>query len=147
MKRVLGALLPLLLAPSLAFAQVGTQSPVLGIPSTAGTLAISAGGTWQQVFAANPGRAELFLENYCTATSQNIASTESLFIYFGPTAPSGNPWTLGAVELAACGSQTFAGTFQGGSTQLGPRGANYVPQTAVWVWGATINHAFSAWQG
>ena len=56
--------------------------------------------------------ATLWIENYCTATSQNITTAESLFVYFLPPRrprPQRHPvLALGAFELAACGSQVFA---------------------------------------
>jgi hypothetical protein len=104
--------------------------------SPASPLAVTLGGTWQLLFAANTNRKTLWVENYCSTTTQNIGATESLFIYFlppstaAPTTAAGP--TLGAFELVACGSQVFSGTYN--STQ------------AVYVLGATTGHAFAAWQ-
>ena len=111
------------------FAQaVGPMSP-------ASVLAITTGGSWQVAFAANDNRKTLWIENYCTATSQAV-TPESLFVYFlppstsAPTTASGP--SLGAFELAACGSQVFTGS--------------YMTRQAVYVLAATSLHQFTAWQ-
>ena len=80
-------------------------------------------------------RTTLWIENYCTATSQNITTPESLFVYFLPTGTAA-PTTasgpsLGAFELAACGSQVFAD--------------QYMTKQAVYVLGATTGHQFTGW--
>jgi hypothetical protein len=102
----------------------------------AATLSITTGGTWQVLFAANNNRSTLWIQNYCTATSQNITTAESLFVYFLPpstTAPtSASGPSLGAFELAACGSQVFAD--------------QYMTKQAVYVVGATTAHQFTGWQ-
>lgn len=130
MKRLLlAALLCLLALP--AGAQV---KPATLVPASTVNLSITTGGVWQQIFPQNFNRYVLFVENYCSATTQNIAGAESLFIYFqqGTTVPTGNPWTIGAVELTNCGSMTFNNTAT--TTQ------------AVYMWAATSAHGFSAWQ-
>ena len=114
------------------FVLLGLGLPVLAQQSVgpifpAATLSITTGGTWQVLFAANSNRSTLWIQNYCTATSQNITTAESLFIYFlptGVTAPTtASGPSLGAFELAACGSQVFANT--------------YITKQAVYVVGAT----------
>ena len=122
------------------FILLGMGLPVLAqhvgpiFPAT--TLAVTTGGTWQVLFAANANRTTLWIQNYCTATSQGITTAESLFVYFLPTgvaAPTtGSGPSLGAFELAACGSQVFAD--------------QYMTKQAVYVVGATTNHAFTGWQ-
>ena len=104
----------------------------------AATLTITTGGTWQQVFPANNNRVTLWIENYCSTTTQGVTA-ESLFVYFQqytnpstPITPSGTPQSIGAQELAACGSVVFNGT--------------NTPLQAIWVYAATTAHAFSAWQ-
>jgi hypothetical protein len=117
----------------------------LGLPALAvsvgpifpvATPSITLGGTWQAAFAANANRTTLWIQNYCNATSQGIPTAESLFVYFlptgvaAPTTASGP--SLGAFELAACGSQVFAD--------------QYMTKQAVYVVGATTGHQFTAWQ-
>lgn len=120
--------LSLLCGPAMA-QHVGPMTP-------AATLTVTAGGTWQLLFASNGNRTTLWLENYCSSTTQGIATAESIFIYFlppstaAPTTASGP--TLGAFELAACGSQVFTGS--------------YMTTQAVYILGATTSHAFAAWQ-
>jgi hypothetical protein len=87
------------------------------------------------LFAANGNRKTLWIENYCSTTTQAV-SAESLFVYFlppstaAPTTASGP--SLGAFELTACGSQVFTG--------------NYMTTQAVYVLGATTGHQFTGWQ-
>ena len=128
MRRLLvGLLLAVLCLPAVA-QSVGPMSP-------AATLSITLGGTWQLAFAANTNRKTLWIENYCSATTQGVTA-ESLFIYFlppstaAPTTASGP--SLGAFELTACGSQVFTGS--------------YMTSQAVYVLGATTAHQFTAWQ-
>jgi hypothetical protein len=122
------------------FVLLGMGLPVLaqhvGPIFPASVLSITTGGTWQLMFDANPNRTTLWIENYCTATSQNITTAESLFVYFlppnttAPTTASGP--SLGAFELAACGSQVFAD--------------QYMTKQSVYVVGATTAHQFVGWQ-
>ena len=108
----------------------------VGPINPAATLSQTTGGTWQVLFAANNNRSTLWIENYCTATSQGITTAESLFVYFlpqstiAPTTASGP--SLGAFELAACGSQVFAD--------------QYMTKQAVYVLSATTGHQFTGWQ-
>ena len=123
-----------------AFILLGMALPALAISVgpifPAATLSITTGGTWQSLFAANNNRTTLWIQNYCTATSQGITTAESLFVYFlptGGTAPtSASGPSLGAFELAACGSQVFAD--------------QYMTKQAVYVVGATTSHQFTGWQ-
>ena len=130
MKRIAALIAVLALCLSTAQAQhVGPIGP-------ASTLSITTGGTWQLLFDANGNRTTLWIENYCSASTQGIVTAESLFVYFlppgtaAPTSASGP--SLGAFELAACGSQVFTGS--------------YMTTQAVYVLGATTSHAFAAWQ-
>src|ERR1700674_938421 len=102
MKRLAAFIFAGLLYASAALGQaVGPISP-------ASPLTITTGGTWQLMFAANGNRKTLWIENYCSTTTQGVTA-ESLFIYFlppgtaAPTTASGP--SLGAFELIACGSQ------------------------------------------
>jgi hypothetical protein len=122
------------------FILLGMALPALAISVgpifPAAVLSITAGGTWQVLFAANANRTTLWVENYCSATSQAITTAESLFVYFfppGTTAPtSASGPSLGAFELAACGSQVFTD--------------QYMTKQAVYVVGATTGHQFTGWQ-
>jgi hypothetical protein len=123
------AAIALTLAVGPAVAQhVGPMGPAV-------TLSVTTGGTWQLMFAANGNRTTLWIENYCSATTQGVTA-ESLFVYFlppataAPTTASGP--SLGAFELATCGSQVFTGS--------------YMTTQAVYVLGATTGHQFTAWQ-
>src|SRR5579863_10316708 len=117
------------------FILLGFVLPVLaqavGPLIPASVLSITTGGTWQVLFAANGNRKTLWIENYCSSTTQAV-TPESLFVYFlppstsAPTTASGP--SLGAFELAACGSQVFTGS--------------YMSQQAVYVLGATTAHQF-----
>jgi len=99
---------------------MAAQGPLVN----AATLSITTGGTWQAMFPVNTNRSTIWVENPCNATSQGIATAESLFVAFGnmPTT------TAGAFELTSCGSLVMTGP--------------YVSQQAVWVYGATTSHAF-----
>jgi hypothetical protein len=122
-----------------AFILLGFVLPVLaqavGPITPAAVLSITTGGNWQVLFAANSNRKTLWIENYCSATTQAVTA-ESLFVYFlppstaAPTTASGP--SLGGFELAACGSQVFTGS--------------YMTQQAVYIFGATSLHQFAAWQ-
>lgn len=122
MKKLL-AVLFLFLFPSIAFGAVG---PLVN----ASPLTITAGGTWQQLFAAASGnRSTIWIQNPCTTTSQGIGTTESIYVSFSTLAPSGVT-SGGVFELAACGSLVMTGP--------------YISQQKVWVYGATTSHAFAA---
>jgi hypothetical protein len=124
-------MLPLVALLLLAGPVSAQIQPLHGSLSAANTLSITTGGSWQLLFSKTNTRNDLFVENYCTTTSQNIGTAESLFVWFGNGTPSGNPWANGSVELAACGSQTFD--------------ASFVVSQSVWVYAATTGHAFAAW--
>lgn len=125
MKKLL-LLLALILCPVSVYAAQGA----LG---NATTLTITAGGTWQTLFAQNLNRSTLWIENPATATSQGIVTAESLFIYFipvnGTCLASG---TTGAFELVAGGSLVMTGP--------------YVSQQAICIYAATTSHTFEAAQ-
>ena|ERR1700678_724263 len=122
-----------ILALMLAFGPARAQH--IGPIGPAATLSVTTGGTWQLLFAANTNRTTLWIENYCSTTTQGVTA-ESLFLYFlppstaAPTTASGP--SLGAFELIACGSQVFTGS--------------YMTTQAVYVLGATTGHQFTAWQ-
>lgn len=63
--------------------------------------AITVGGTSQTLAAINAARKRILVTNPCTATSQNIATAESLFINFTSAA---SPTAGGSIELSPCGS-------------------------------------------
>lgn len=92
---------------------------------------MTVGGSWQQVSPTNPLRQRFFLQNYCSAATQGIASTESLFLAFSPDMPTYSPLTApGAVELLTCGSYDSSYAIIG--------------TAPVWVWAATAGHRFGA---
>ena len=67
---------------------------------------ITSGGASQVQLAVNNQRTTVWIENYCSATSQNIGSAESIWVNFGAVAAVGTGF-----ELTACGSQVFQGTY------------------------------------
>ena len=88
---------------------------------------ITTGGTSQQLAAINANRKRIIIENPASATGQNIATAESLFINF-TTAAGVNNGT--SIELIP------GGTFDSGS---GP-----VSTQAITVNAATIGHVYIA---
>lgn len=88
---------------------------------------ITVGGAWQQVIPSNPLRQRIFLQNRCTAASQGIAASESVFLNLGPTMPMS---TDGAIELTTCG------VYDSSSFVL-----NTQP---VWLFAASTGHKFVA---
>lgn len=93
--------------------------------------AVTAGGAWQQVAPQNLLRQRFFLQNYCSAATQGVATAESIFLKIATATPTVNPVTGGgATELAACNS------YDTGSQVLGT--------APVWVWAATVSHRFQA---
>lgn len=90
------------------FSMIATQA--LAAPAGPGDLAdcqtspqrVTVGGTDQIQVATNNGQTNLWIENYCSATSQGIVTAESLWINLGAVAAVGTGF-----ELAACGSQVF----------------------------------------
>lgn len=61
---------------------------------------ITLGGTAQTLAAINTARKRILIENPCTATSQGIATAESLFINFTSAAAANST----SIELTSCGS-------------------------------------------
>ena len=103
----------------------------IGASSTHFAGTVTTGAAWQQLAPANASRLRLLVQNYCSVTTQGIATTESLFISFSATTPAIVPTaTAGATEITACGiydtSTIVVGTLP------------------VWVWGATTGHRFEA---
>lgn len=92
--------------------------------------AITVGGSWVQVFAANPLRQRIFAQNYCSAQVQGIAASESLFLAVSPVMPDSPLTTPGPAELVTCGSYDSSSAVVGTSP--------------VWLWAATTGHRFSA---
>lgn len=117
---LLTALLPT--AAQADFQNLGQAYPITF--TNAGTLAISAGGTAQQLLPANPGRRALFVENPCSAS-------EDLFIEFG--APISTTLTSGMIDIPACGNLTM--------------GIGIVSQQQVEISATTTGHAFIAKEG
>lgn len=85
---------------------------------------IATGGTDQVQLGKNNQTTTVWIENYCSAASQNIGAAESLWVNFGATAAIGT-----GVELAPCGSQVFQ--------------SDYPVTQALHVYGATTGHQFS----
>lgn len=89
-----------------------------GIPTDAVSLAIVAGGTAQQVFAANPNRRYLIIQNQ---------SNDPLWINFGAAATAAPP----SIQIATNGgSYIFEGAF--------------IPTGSISIIGATTGDMFSA---
>lgn len=92
---------------------------------------VAVGGAWTQVFPVNALRTRLFIENYCSAATQGIAASESLFIAVSPVMPPASPMTApGPVELLPCGSYDSSSAVVGTSP--------------MWLWSATTGHRFVA---
>lgn len=106
-------------------ATIGALNPLTGtLTNRSGT--ITSGGVSQTLAASNASRRYLLIQNPCSASSQGIATAESLFINFTSAASA----TSASVELAPCGSYT---------TEAGP-----VTTELITVLGATTAHAFTA---
>lgn len=88
---------------------------------------IAAAGTSQQAMAANGARKRYFIENPATATGQNIAAAESLFVNFGAVAGVNNGTSI----------ELLPGGFLDSSS--GPVSTQQINVNA-----ATINHAYIA---
>jgi hypothetical protein len=86
---------------------------------------IVTANTWQQVVPNNAGRIRLLIQNYCTASSEGIASTESLFFASTPATP---PAGLEGIELAPCGSY---------DSDL-----SVISTTPIWIMAATAGHKY-----
>jgi hypothetical protein len=94
---------------------------------------VAQGGSWQQAAPANPYRDRLFVQNYCTAQSEGIPTSESMFIATGPTAPSGVPTaSASGVELMPCGSYDSDD--------------NIISTDPLWVFANTTGHRFMAFE-
>jgi hypothetical protein len=107
------------LLPSVALAAPGQLVDCQTSPQS-----ITTGGTDQTQLAVGSQNTTVWVENYCSATTQNIGSAESLWVNVGAAAAVGTGF-----ELAACGSQVF---------QL-----NYPNQQALHVYAATTSHRFA----
>lgn len=104
-----------------------TSSPTFGgTPVDATNLTITAGGTQQNVFAANPSRRYLIIQNL---------STDELWVNFGANATADKP----SLALAPA-----SGTTPGGSIEYA---GSYIPTSTVTIIGATTGSKFSAKQG
>lgn len=92
---------------------------------------VTVGGAWQQVAPINSLRQRFFLQNYCSAATQGIATSENLFVAFQPTMPADSPLDApGPIELLTCGAYDSSYAIIGTSP--------------VWIWGATTGHRFTA---
>ena len=124
-------LLALLILPVLAWAQV-TVTP-MRLTSTNYASSVTVGGSWQSVIPASPGRYRIFIQNPCSAQTQGIANTESIFQTVSPTQPTYNPTdTPGAIELPTCWAYDSS--------------PNVIGTEQVWLWAATAGHRFDALQ-
>lgn len=98
-------------------------SPIYLTP-TNDSLAITSGGTAQTAIAANPTRKGCTIQNPATATDQNIAAAETIYVNFGGT--------------AAAASTSF-GILPGQAISCSPLGIGTIT-SAVSVIGATTAH-------
>jgi hypothetical protein len=89
---------------------------------------IAAGGTSQQLAAANSSRKKIVIQNPLTAAGQNIAASESLYIRFGASAAGIDDGT--SIEIPSGGSYISEPDFE--STQ------------AIQVNATTTNHRWIA---
>lgn len=118
MKKII-LLLALILCPFEAQAAPGNLADCQTSPQT-----VTTGGTDQVQLATDGQRTTVWIENYCSATSQGIVTAESLWVNFGAAAAVGTGF-----ELSACGSQVFQGS--------------YPVQQAVHVFSTTTGHQFA----
>lgn len=93
--------------------------------------AIAAGGTSQQLAAANTARKYLLIQNLTSAAGQGIAVAENLYIRFGAVAAGIDNGT--SIELSPGASLVFEDTA--------------IPTQAIQVNATTINHRFIAVEG
>lgn len=77
---------------------IGVAPTVINFTDKSGT--ITLGGTSQTMAAVNASRRRILIENYCSATSQGIATAESLFVNWTTAAGT----AAGSMELSPCGS-------------------------------------------
>lgn len=97
-----------------------TGSAIDNTPQDASARTITAGGTSQTVFAANPNRRWLLIQNQ---------SDEAMYLNFGAAAAAGTT----SIKLDAGGAYECP--------------ANYCPTTTVTIVSATTGKAFFAKQG
>jgi hypothetical protein len=90
---------------------------------------VTVGGAWQEIVPSNSLRTRIFIQNYCSAQTQGIAASESMFLNLGPTMPTS---LAGAIELTTCG------VYDSSSFVL-----NTQP---VWLYAVTQGHKFVALQ-
>jgi hypothetical protein len=135
-KKIIASALMALIACA-ASAQTPVQQVIMTphrIPAytnRAGSLA--QGGSWQQLAPANLFRGRAFVQNYCTATSEGIPTSESIFVSTGPTLPTGSPTaTAPGIELLPCGSYDSDD--------------NVVSTDPIWVYAATTGHRYMAFE-
>jgi hypothetical protein len=131
-KKIIASALMALIACA-ASAQTAVQQVILTphrVPAyTDEAGSITEGGTWQQIAPANPYRDRLFIQNYCTATSEGIGTSESMFIATAPTAP---PAGVLGVELLPCGSYDSDD--------------NIISTDPVWGYADTTGHRYMAFE-
>lgn len=113
------ALVALVLCPAFAYAAPGQLVDCQPSPQ-----AVTTGGTDQIQAAQNNQRTTVVIENYCSASAQNIATAESLWVNFGAAASVGT-----GIELSACGSYVF--------------NQSYPVQQALHIFGSTTSHRFA----
>lgn len=102
-----------------------------GITLTERSSSIVAGAMSQQLAAANLTRRYLFIQNPYSASAQNIAASENLYIRFGAVAATIDTGT--SIELLPGASITFE--------------ANAIPTAAIQIIATTISHKFIALEG
>jgi hypothetical protein len=111
-------------------AESSVQLPIPVPGASSYGAAITQGGSWQLAVpaATSNERLRFFIENYCSATSEGIGTTESIFFVLAPTQPTGTPMSNNAVELFPCGSYDT-------STAI-------VGQLQIWIYANTTGHLF-----
>jgi hypothetical protein len=109
-----------------------TEFPLVTPQASSYGGAITQGGSWQMLVpaATSKERLRFFIENYCSATSEGVTPTESIFFTLAATQPTGTPMSNNAVELFPCGSYDT-------STAI-------VGQNAIWIFANTTGHLFQA---
>jgi hypothetical protein len=117
--KLLRLIAALLFLPIPAIAAPGILSDCATSPQS-----VVSGGTDQIQLAANNQRTTVWIENYCSATTQGIGSAESIWVNFGAAAAVGTGF-----ELSACGSQVFQG--------------NYPVTQALHIFASTTGHQFA----
>jgi hypothetical protein len=111
-------------------AEASIQLPIPTPQATNYGASITQGGSWQLAVpaATSNERLRFFIENYCSATSEGIGTTESIFFVLAPTQPTGTPMSNNAVELFPCGSYDT-------STAI-------VGQNPIWIYANTTGHLY-----